>query len=124
MSYIRSIPSTLEETFHHFITSFTKLSVFILHNLVVIGSDYTGSCKSNYNMITATGAPYIIILWNKISTVWEQISTQCSYKLYVFYVHTLLYVFYSYPHCSWMMFKKGGQRGREPMRVGISVYQY
>lgn len=49
MSYIRSIPSTLEETFHHFITSFTKLPIFTLQNLVIIGTDYTCICKSNYH---------------------------------------------------------------------------
>ena len=124
MSYIRSIPSTLEETVHHFITSFTKLPIFTLQNLVVIGTDYTCICKSNYHTITATAAPYIIILSNKMSSVRTN-----SYMVFIqavrLYVHTLLYVFYSYPHCSWMMFIKGGwHRDRERMWVGISVYQY
>ena len=48
---------------------------FTLQNLVVIGTDYTYICKSNYNTITTTAVPYIIILSNKMSTVWEQIST-------------------------------------------------
>jgi hypothetical protein len=30
---------------------------FEITNLVVIGTDYTGSCKSNYHMITTTMAP-------------------------------------------------------------------
>jgi hypothetical protein len=41
-------------------------SVFELTTLVVIGTDYTGSCKSNYHAITATTA---LIFWNYISLI-------------------------------------------------------
>jgi hypothetical protein len=40
--------------------------VFELTTLVVIGTDYTGSCKSNYHAITATTA---LIFWNYISLI-------------------------------------------------------
>jgi hypothetical protein len=39
---------------------------FELTTLVMIGIDYTGSCKSNYHTIMTTTAPYIIILWHKL----------------------------------------------------------
>jgi hypothetical protein len=40
---------------------------FELTALVVIGTDYTGSCKFNYNTITTTTAPQLI-LWNLSKT--------------------------------------------------------
>ena len=40
--------------------------MFELTTLVVIGTGYTGSCKSNYHAITATTA---LIFWNCISLI-------------------------------------------------------
>ena len=36
---------------------------FELTTLVVISTDYTGSCKSNYHTITTTTAPFHKIIW-------------------------------------------------------------
>jgi hypothetical protein len=53
----RKLP-TCRMSLKNFITSIKKkLAGFELTTLVVIGTDCTGSCKSNYHMITTTLDP-------------------------------------------------------------------
>ena len=39
------------------ITLYSFMTIYITHTIVVIDTDYTGSCKSNYHIITMTTAP-------------------------------------------------------------------
>jgi hypothetical protein len=51
------VTSQLQTLSHNVVSSTLAWAGFKLTTLVVIGTDCTGSCKSNYNMITAMTAP-------------------------------------------------------------------
>jgi hypothetical protein len=68
------VESCQESHFYRPILFFTSLSTQLTFKywyfqtsgtLVVIGTDYAGSCKSNYHTITATSVPYFLLSLKK-----------------------------------------------------------
>jgi hypothetical protein len=60
LNTLMSIPTDLSQVtdkLYHIMLYTSPLSRFKLTTSVVIGTDYIGSYKSNYHMITATTAP-------------------------------------------------------------------
>ena len=58
---------------------------FKLTTLVVIDTDCTGSCKSNYHMITATTAPHYILHHKLVFLILKGLLT------FIIYVHSIIY---------------------------------
>jgi len=59
--------SPVNDKLYHIMLYTSPWSRFELTTSVMIGTDFIGSCKSNYHTITATTAPYSTVLIWKFS---------------------------------------------------------
>ena len=64
--------SQVTDKLYHIMLYSSPWSRFELTTSVVIGTDWIGSCKSNYHMITATTAPLLVHIY-MYKTWWEVI---------------------------------------------------
>ena len=67
--------SQVTDKLYHIIEYTSPWTWFKLTILVVIGTDCTGSCKSNYHTITTTTAPFMICIYCSNNCDVKQIST-------------------------------------------------
>ena len=98
---IRRKPPTRRKSLTNFITEccieyISPWEGFELTTLVVIDTDCTGSCKSNYHKTTTTTTPlYYFMIVNKIFILFDKTwySFRPFFSFFSFFLYTKLYTF-------------------------------